>query len=59
MMESAVCLSPERASAIASCPCGSRPSIFIQHFLATSKAHVIAAAASPWGGASCVKKLRA
>ena len=59
MIESAVGLSPERASAIANWPCESRGSIFIQVFRATSKAHWIAAAASPWGGASLVKKLRA
>ena len=59
MIERAVGLSPERASAIASCPCVSRASSFIQHFRPMSNAHWIAAAASPCGGASAVKKLLA
>ena len=59
MIERAVGLSPDRESAIANCPCESRGSIFIQHFLATSKPHLIASAASPSGGASLEKKLRA
>ena len=59
MIESAVGLSPERASAIASCPCESRGSSFSHDFLATSKPQRIASAASPSGGVSLVKKLRA
>ncbi len=59
MIERAVGLSPDRASAIASCPCVSRASSFGQHFRPTSKAQRIASAASPCGGASAVKKLRA
>ena len=59
MIDSAVSRSPERASAIARCPCERRASTFIQVILALLRQKSIAAAASPCGGMSAVKKLRA